>query len=262
MSFDEVKEKTSSAMGQYKGTGALFDEMIEAYSRRQDAAQNLLILALENSHNESFRKYTHHATFTTVGDMSTIGELPNLSVIIDLQLTSATEDDPWQLTISPELDEPLRILTRNLEFLTRPLSTIVFRRVFRLALGKLQDKLWNEVLMRQKFTAYGATQFLRDNQAILSVVDRFIPGGSAIMARLRAGVQLLTLPLEVSEEAVASGKSAGITLQEADSRVYIDNEEARKLLEELQLTLLTTQNARDIMQRRVENDESYKVRDR
>lgn len=162
------------------------------------------------------------------------------------------------MTISPELDGPLRILTRNLEFLKRPLSTTVFRRVFRLALGRFQEKLWNEVLMRQKFTAFGATQFLRDNQAILSVIDRFIPGGSAIMARLKAGVQLLTLPLEVSDEGAANGQSSGITLQEADRRVYKDNEEARKLLEELQLTSLTTQNARDIMQRRVENDESYR----
>lgn len=170
------------------------------------------------------------------------------------------------MTISPELDEPLRILTRNLEFLIRPLSTPVFLRVFRLALGKLQDKLWGEVLMRQKFTTFGATQFLRDTQAILSVVDRFIPGGAAIMSRLRAGVQLLTLPLEAAEaetEADGSkGKSGGITLQEADRRVYKDNEEARKLLEELQLSALTTQNARDIMQRRVENDENYKGRDR
>lgn len=78
MSFDEVKEKTSSVMGEYKGTGALFDEMIAAYSRRQDAAQTLLISALESSHNESFRNYTHNAKFTTVGDMSTIGEHPRV----------------------------------------------------------------------------------------------------------------------------------------------------------------------------------------
>ena len=56
----------------------------------------------------------------------------------------------------------------------------------------------------------------------------------------------------------ANGQSSVITLHEADRRVYKDNEEARKVLEELQLTSLTTQNARDIMQRRVENDESYK----
>lgn len=74
MSFDEVKEKTSSVMGENKENGALFDEMIAAYSRRQDAAQNLLILALENSHNECFRNYTMNAKFTTVGDTSTIGE--------------------------------------------------------------------------------------------------------------------------------------------------------------------------------------------
>lgn len=166
------------------------------------------------------------------------------------------------MTISPELDEPLRILTRNLEFLARPLSTAVFRRVFRFALGKLQDKLWNEVLMRQKFTTFGATQFLRDNQAILSVIDRFIPGGSTIMERLRAGVQLLNLPLEAGEEGTTNGNSNVTTLQEADQRVYKDNDEARKVLEELQLTSLTTQNARDIMQRRVEIGESYKGRGR
>lgn len=79
MSFDEVKEKTSSAIGETHENGAIFDEMIAAYSRRRDAAQNLLIIALENSHNSCFRNYTINAKFTTVGDMSTIGKSSSCS---------------------------------------------------------------------------------------------------------------------------------------------------------------------------------------
>ena len=167
------------------------------------------------------------------------------------------EDDPFQLTISPELEEPLSVLSGNLKFLIRPLSTVVFRRVFRLALSKLHDQLWSEVLMRRRFTAFGATQFLHDCQAVFSVIDRFLPGSSSVMAKLKDGVALLNLPLALevaapTTEGVDRDAAVLMTLMEANDRVYKDNSEARKVLGELGLTCLTPTEAREITMRRVE----------
>lgn len=153
------------------------------------------------------------------------------------------------MSITPELDDPLHVLKRNLDFLTKALSVASFRRVWREALEKLQDLLWNSVLLRQTFTTLGATQFLHDGSAIFSLVDRYIPGGSATMDVLRDGLQLLSLPAETELEGV-------MTLKEASDRAFKDNDEARSVLEELRLEALTPANARYILQRRVENNEN------
>lgn len=158
-------------------------------------------------------------------------------------------DDPSQLSITPELDEPLRILKRNLDFLSKALSTASFRRVWHDALDKLQETLWSNVLLRQSFTTLGAAQFAHDGAALFSLIDRYIPGGSSALDALREGMQLLNLP------ASAEG-AAGVTLKDASDRAFTDNDEARRVLEELGLETLTPLNARYILQRRVENGEN------
>jgi hypothetical protein len=148
--------------------------------------------------------------------------------------------------VSPSLTV-CKIPKRNLTFLASALSTAVYRRIWRTALEKLQEMLWGDVLLRQNFTTLGAAQFLRDLQAIISLVDRHIPDGSLIMGTLQDGAQLLNLPTESS--------SGGVTLQQASDRIFTDNMEAKKTLAELDLELLTPANARKILQRRVENSE-------
>ncbi|KAF5027449.1 hypothetical protein F66182_439 [Fusarium sp. NRRL 66182] len=227
MSYDDVKDRTSAAVGEEHGDGALFDETAVAYGMRRKAAQELLVSALVESHNKAFRAYTTRVQWTTVGETAILDEL----------------------AITPELDEPLRVLQRNFDFLIKALSTAVFRRVWREALGKLQDHLWQSILVRQSFTTYGATQFRRDGAALTAVIERYIPGGSSVLDSLTEGMLLLSLPVE-------AGGSGGLTLKEASDRVFTDNEEARKVLEELHLEELTPQSARNILQRRVENNEN------
>lgn len=244
MSFDEVKDRTSSAMGESED-GGLFDEMVAAYSLRRKTAQEFLVTALADSHHKAFRAYGSHVQFTTIGDSSTLGK--SWPLIFARYGTNELLED----AISPELDEPLHVLRRNLDFMTKAVSTAVFRRVWREVLGKLQDQLWHDVLLRQSFTTFGAAQFLRDGFAVFSLIDRYIPGGSAAMANLHDGLQLLNLPVEIEGEG-----NTGPTLKEASDRVFVDNDEARKVLEELQLESLTPQSARYILQRRVENSEN------
>ncbi|KAM6518194.1 hypothetical protein FSOLCH5_006966 [Fusarium solani] len=227
MSYEDVKDRTSTAVGQTNEDGALFDETVAAYSMRRKAAEELLVGALAESHGKAFRAYTTRVQWTTVGEAAILDEM----------------------AITQELDEPLRILQRNLDFLAKPLSAAAFRRVWRDALNKIQDHLWQSVLLRQNFTTYGATQFRRDGDALVAVVERYIPGGSSTFDSLTEGMRLLSLPVEASE-------GGGLTLKEASDRVFTDSDEARKVLEELGLNELTPHNARNILQRRVENNEN------
>lgn len=165
-----------------------------------------------------------------------------------LSANSSLQDDSSALSITPELDEPLSVLKRNLEFLGKALSAASYRRVWRDALDKLQDLLWSSVLTRQTFTTLGAAQFAHDCASIFSLVDRFIPNGSAALEALREGLVLLNLP--------ASAEGEGMTLKQASDRAFRDNDEARRVLEELELVALTPLNARQILQKRVENNEN------
>ncbi|KAI0813894.1 RINT-1 family protein [Xylaria sp. FL0064] len=227
MSHEAVKDRISSAVGTDGDTGILFDETIAAYSFRRKTAEEYLVLALIDSHQKAFRPYLSKPQWTTISS--------------DLNI------DPSQLAITPELDEPLKIVKRNLTFLANALSTAVYRRIWRTALDKLQEMLWGEVLLKQNFTTLGAAQFVRDLQALSSLVDRHLPDGSLIMGTVQDGAQLLNLPIE--------SINGGITLQQATDRVFTDNTEAKKTLAELGLESLTPANARKILQRRVENSE-------
>ncbi|KXH68727.1 RINT-1 family protein [Colletotrichum salicis] len=228
MSYEEVKDRTSSAVGSEANDGVLFDETIAAYSLRRKTAQEFLVNALADSHYKAFRAYATRTHWTTISD-------------------GGSEIDPSQLAVTPELDEPLRILKRNFDFLLKAIGTAAFRRTWRSALDKLQDLLWGEVLMRQSFTAFGAAQFTRDVNAIFSLVERYIQNGVGSLGSLFDALKLLNLPNEPQE--------GTLSLKDATDRVFTDNTEAKKLLEELDIDTLTPANARHILQRRVENKE-------
>ncbi|KAJ0310986.1 uncharacterized protein N0V96_008805 [Colletotrichum fioriniae] len=228
MSYEEVKDRTSASVGSEANDGVLFDETIAAYSLRRKTAQEFLVNALADSHYKAFRAYATRTHWTTISD-------------------SGSEIDPSQLAVTPELDEPLRILKRNFDFLLKAIGTAAFRRTWRSALDKLQDLLWGEVLMRQSFTAFGAAQFTRDVNAIFSLVERYIQNGVGSLGSLFDALKLLNLPNESQE--------GTLSLKDATDRVFTDNTEAKKLLEELDIDTLTPANARHILQRRVENKE-------
>ncbi|KKA26986.1 hypothetical protein TD95_000520 [Thielaviopsis punctulata] len=140
------------------------------------------------------------------------------------------------------------IMARNLDFLIKILGTAPLRRVWRESLSRLQGLLWSEVLMRQNFTAFGAMQFSRDVEAISSLVERYIPGASRAMGSLIEGTRLLSLPVEAAE-------GGGPTLKSITDSVFTDNNVAKQTLMTLGMGDLSPANARNILERRVENQE-------
>ncbi|KAJ4292996.1 hypothetical protein N0V88_005660 [Collariella sp. IMI 366227] len=234
MSYDHVRDRTSSAVGSSTeaDSGVLFDETIAAYSQRRTRAAEFLSDALVDSHRKAFKAYLHRPQWSTIAD--------------DAAAVAAGD-----LAVTAELDEPLRILKRDLTFLHNALSTAVFRRVWRTALERLNNTLWSDVLMGHRFTASGAAQFARDVRAVAALVERFIPDGSGALGSLTDALRLLTLPLK-DESGEGEG---GMTLKRATDMVFTDNSEAKKALEEMGIDELTPANARQILQRRVENAE-------
>lgn len=142
-----------------------------------------------------------------------------------------------------------KVLKRDLDFLSHALSTAVFRRISREALEELNNMLWSDVLMANKFAASGAAQFRRDVDALCAVIKRYIPDGSSALGSIKEALRLLNLPVEVASE------ENGMTLRQVVDRVFTDNTEAKKVLEELDVESLSPPHARQVLQRRVENAE-------
>jgi hypothetical protein len=136
-------------------------------------------------------------------------------------------------------------LNRDISFLQKALGTAPFRRVIYEVLDVLQDILWNDVLMREKFTRLGAAQFSRDISAVGALVDQYVANGSSTalgMPKLKEAVVLLALP-DVKQDNVMS-------FDDAFSRSFTDNAEAKKVLEELGLEVITHVEARHVLDRR------------
>ena len=108
ISYQEVKDRTSSAVGSTTDDGGLFDETIAAYALRRKAALDFMEAALVDSHNKAFRAYLSRTHWTPASEDNTIG--PCRGEIRRVMRGCANVlVDPSQLTITAQLDEPLRV---------------------------------------------------------------------------------------------------------------------------------------------------------
>lgn len=139
-------------------------------------------------------------------------------------------------------------------FLYKAVSTVLFRRIWSSALSHLEEILWSDIIMRSNFTNLGAAHFIRDATAIWDTVERYIPGASASklgMPKVREAAVLLNLP--VKEAVVDKDREGGKwTLDGVNDLLFSSNEEAKGVVRDLGLELLTHWDARSVVQRRVE----------
>lgn len=82
---------------------------------------------------------------------------------------------------------------------------------------------------------------------MLAVIDKYIPNASSSemgMLKLQEGATLLNLP--------NTPQNGSISFMDAFNRIFQDNDEAKLVLEELGLQMITYTDARRILERRVE----------
>jgi RAD50-interacting protein 1 len=151
------------------------------------------------------------------------------------------------MNITAEFEAPLQTLDRDMSFLHNALATAAFRRIFGEILDFLEECLWHDVLMREKFTRNGAAQFHRDLSATWSLVDTYITDGSASstrMPKLREAIVLLNLP-DKAQEGLMS-------FSDAYDRAFASNAQAAEVMEELNFKSLTYIEVRQVLGRRQE----------
>jgi len=123
------------------------------------------------------------------------------------------------------------------------------RRIWREASDSLEDLLWNEVLMRQDFTTLGAARFMDDIAAIQSVASYCHaysdPGSLPVMEKLNEAALLLNLPMTVQQP-------GDVSLSEASDAIFASNSGADEMLQRLNLSRISRQDARNIAAKRRE----------
>lgn len=239
--MSEIASKTSAtiASGSIEDEelqGALFDETAAAYQRLRVRSQGIIVDTITYNIRDALKAYSRVNTWAS--------------------LSSATSGS--EATMTAELDAPLRLLDDYLAFLSRALGKAPLKRVGRSVAQSMQSSLWDWVLIRHSFSTAGALQFVADVNGIWSVFDRYIDAGTgrAGMKRLSEGLTLLSLP--VKGEIPVNGNGDEVLeerkwgLFEVERRVFIDNEAARDVLEEMGLEILTESDARSVLEKRVE----------
>ncbi|GAB7352150.1 hypothetical protein MBLNU459_g2638t2 [Dothideomycetes sp. NU459] len=226
--MSEIASKTSSSIG--GGTaedddlqGALFDETAASYQRLRLRSEGIISDMLIHNVRDALRPYTRINPWAS---LSSTG--------------SGAGDD---FTLTAELDATITILDTHLAFLSRALAKAPLKRIAR------------------QLAHAGAAQFVADVEGVCSVLDRYLGNGFSRtgMRRLCEGLILLGLPVRGEipvhgdEEMDGTEQNPKIWgLFEVERRVFIDNEAARDVLEEMGLEVLSEQDARTVLERRVE----------
>lgn len=245
MSVADVASRTSQTIADGNGTeshatsdGALFDETASAYRHLRLRSESVITSTVTSNTLSALRPYSRTSTWAT------------------LSTSSVTSHPP-----SSDLAVAMRTLSTNVSFLSRALGVAPLRRIVRQILHSVQTYIWSHVLMRNTFSATGASQLASDVDHLCGVVDAAMGGvgqaGDSVRAlrRLNEGVLLLglsTTPDAGEGSTVEPGQESQPGLWDVEKRLFKDNESARDMLAELGIETLTEGEARTVLERRVE----------
>ena len=230
MTVEHVADKTSAAVGNEEGGGALFDETAGAYRRLRVRTEGILTDTFVQHIRDSLRAY---------GKMNPWSALAS----------PAAGGDEIGLAISAELDAPIELLQSYLGFLANALAQAPLRRIARQVVLAMQAFLWDKVLMQYTFSDTGAKQFGRDVRGLWEVVNRFVGVGQGEMGMRKLGEGLMLLELKGGED---GNEGEGLLLGDVEKRLFRDNESGREVLEEMGLEVLSETEARSVLERRID----------
>lgn len=257
MSVEDVASRTSQAVTNENGRatnnqhtnsdGALFDETASAYHHLRLRSESVITSTVISNTLSALKLYSKVSTWATLS----AGPSSTNAIVSSSQPPSA------------DLAPALRTLSINISFLTRALGIAPLRRIIRQVLLPIQNFIWANVLMRNTFSAAGASQLISDVDHLCSVVDSSLGSaghaGDSIRVMKKLSEGLLLLGLNAAQGHDQGGESISekdadeqLGLWDVEKRLFKDNESARVVLGELNVDSLTEAEARTVLEKRVE----------
>lgn len=269
MTVQDVANKTSSAVISGDDDGALFDETAGAYKLLQERTEEMIVAHISNSVFEELKAYSRmwvrifqQWLQILINYIST-----NWSSIDNNAFhTSGQDTTHLQLTVTPEITQPLTTLDSFYDYLSVKLAHSRIR-ITRQTTSMIQTHILDYVVSRNQFSLLGARQLLRDCTEIWSISARYSPVRmlEGATRRLKETCLLLTLPLvdgeqvperdaleDLLEDSGIGGGKKLMGLRSAVSRVFEDHEQAQKMMEEFGIRELQIADVRGLLRRRVD----------
>ena len=235
--------------------GALFDETATSYRKLKERTEAEMLRALERDIRNSLSAFTRSSQWSSI---------------------SSGEFEPGNLAPSSSLDVALQVLSYQLGFLATVLGPASLNRLGRQICLIVEREVYEQVLLRHSFSSAGVAQLRRDVSAVESTIDAasHITGiASRSMSKLEQALTLAGLPVAVPEDTDGRKVSDGwgfddddadgtdtdtsdesdvLTLNDISVKLFRSNAAARKILARIGCDLLSENDARTILERRID----------
>lgn len=248
--------------------GTIFDESVRGFTQLSKRIQDLIIRNVTKEVFSNMKPYVSLASWPQI----------EFSTVDSRQPHSPAQQDPYPSSfqessddVSPELYQPLNILTHSFEFLATTLPTKHFTNLYRQISIEMQDYLWQRVMMKNSFSELGGLQFTRDIRiGLWGAGRRWIKKPENYHRKLRDACILLSLqsakansppPLTFDQDPLSRQQQeqqplyAKRTLAQIMAVLFDEDltpDVVRAKLEEIGVMHLGLTEARDVIRRRVE----------
>ncbi|KAG0212487.1 hypothetical protein BGX28_006254 [Mortierella sp. GBA30] len=244
--------------------GTIFDDSIKGFGSLSKRIQELIIRSITKDVFGNMKPYVSVRSWPQIEFSATesSGALNSPMTYDHSSSQHDNEDD-----VSPELYQPLTLLTHSLEFLAASLPTRQFTVLYRQVALEIQDFLWQRVIMKNSFSELGGLQFARDIRiGLWGSARRWIKRPENYHRKLRDASILLSLrsakanspPLPVLAKASFDQESGTVlrrTLAQMMAVLFDEDLEVnvvKSKLEEIGVMHLGINEAKDVIRRRVE----------
>ncbi|KAF9163802.1 hypothetical protein BGX21_001372 [Mortierella sp. AD011] len=261
---DNEDSDEDSPRKKYNENGTIFDEPVRAFDVMSKRIQELIVKNITNDVFGSLKPYASLRSWPQI-EFSTPENSGRQS---QSPLDSLENDD-----VSPELYQPLTLLTHSLEFLFGALSTKHFTLLYKQVSSEMQDFFWQKIIMKNSFSELGGLQLARDFRiGLLGAGRRWIKKPENYHRKLRDAVVLLSLQstranpaappptLSFDQDLKKEGEGSGSqyakkTLAQIMAVLFDDDLEVEFVegkLEEIGVLSLSVPEAKSVIRRRVE----------
>ncbi|KAF9156452.1 hypothetical protein BG015_005176 [Linnemannia schmuckeri] len=250
--------------------GTIFDESILGFTQLSKRIQDLIIRNVTKEVFSNMKPYASLASWPQIEFLAVDSRQPySPTQLQDAFPTSFLQENSDD--ISPELYQPLNVLTHSFEFLATTLPTKHFTSLYRQISFEMQDYLWQRVMMKNSFSELGGLQFARDIRiGLWGAGRRWIKKPENYHRKLRDACILLSLqsakansppPLTFDQDPILKQQQqqqpvyAKRTLAQIMAVLFDEDmapDTVRTKLEEIGVMHLGLPEARDVIRRRVE----------
>ncbi|KAI8363047.1 TIP-1 family-domain-containing protein [Mortierella sp. GBAus27b] len=266
-SDNEESEDEDARKKRLDKSGAIFDDAVRGFDTLSKRIQELIVRNITKDVFASMKPYASLRSWPQIefSASDSNGLVPQSS---SSQLTSSQYESD---DVSPELYQPLTILSHSIEFLATTLPTRHFTTLYRQTSLEIQDFFWQKIIMKNTFSELGGMQFARDFRiGLLGTARKWVKKPENYHRKLRDAAVLLSLHSakagsnppphrSIGQERGGQGNHgpshAKKTLAQVLAFLFdddLDAEAVQSKLEEIGVMGLGVSGAKDVIRRRVE----------